>query len=94
VGSGRDEREKPPVGPLVFTSRVGPHSSALLKASTDGKVMSGRVEFHGSEVRLELTNAMVASYQVSAAGEGQTESWTLDVESIRHLAPQPDNGEP
>lgn len=89
-GRGGRQRDKAPGGELIVTSKVGPHSSALLRASTDGTRMDGRVEFNGRELRLELANAVVAAYNVSTADGGKTESWTLDVESIEFATPQPE----
>jgi type VI protein secretion system component Hcp len=88
-GSGGRRREKPAGGQLTFTSRVGPHSSALFRASTEGKGMNGQVDFP-TALHLELSNAIVSSYQVSRADDGDTETWTLDVESIEFVARQPE----
>lgn len=91
-GPGGGGKGKPPVGELILTSRVGPHSSALLRASADGRAMDGRVEFRGDDLRLELTKAIVASYQVSTVDEGRTEHWTLDAEAVEFVTRQPEGG--
>ena len=39
---------------------------------------------------LELSNALVSSYQVSKADDGDTETWTLEVESIEFVTRQPE----
>ena len=88
-GSGGRRREKPAGGQLTFTSRVGPHSSALVRASAEGKGMNGRVDFPGG-LHLELSNALVSSYQVSKADDGDTETWTIEVESIEFVTRQPE----
>jgi hypothetical protein len=51
--------------------------------------MNGQVDFP-TALHLELSNAIVSSYQVSRADDGDTETWTLDVESIEFVARQPE----
>ena len=92
VGTGSSSRrrrdEKPAGGQLTFTSKIGPHSTGLVRASAEGRKSNGRVDYPG--LRLELSNAVVSSYQASKIEGRETETWTLEVESIEFVTRQPE----
>jgi hypothetical protein len=84
-GRGRQEDdEKDTSGEIVLSSRVGKHSTALFKASLDGKPMTVEVVIEGSggSVRLELMGAMISSYSTGSGGGEEIETWTLNFKSM------------
>jgi hypothetical protein len=87
AGRGREDEKAPTVREMVFSSRVGEHSSKLFKATIDGKPMEVEVIVPRgkSTLRLKLKGAIVSNYSTSGAGgEGDSaiESWTLNFESV------------
>lgn len=93
-GSGGRRPERSTRGEIQITSKGGAHSPALHRASMEGTAMSGRVDFADPGFHVLLTNAIVASFHVSASQEAHDESWTLDVESIEFVTQEPDGGGP
>jgi Type VI secretion system effector, Hcp len=86
-GPGRrreKDDEKDTSGEIVVSSRVGKHSTALFKASLDGKPMTVEVVIAGSagSVRLELKGAMISSYSAGSGGGEEIETWTLNFKSM------------
>ena len=81
---GKDD-EQDTSGEIVVSSRVGKHTSALFKASVDGKPMTVEVVIEGSEgsVRLELKGAMISSYSTGSGGGEEIETWTLNFQSMK-----------
>jgi type VI protein secretion system component Hcp len=68
-------------------SRGGDHSTALFKASLDGKAADVEV-FMPSEkatIVLKLTNALVSSYSTSGDGGEAVESWTLNFSAVEFV---------
>lgn len=79
-GSREEPEEKLPKE-ILFTSKVGEHSDALMRAMVQGDVRNVEVILpQGS--RLKLKGAIVASYNVSSGGDQPTESWSLSFESM------------
>ena len=84
-GSGSDrEGGAPSLSEVVITSLPGEHSTALFRASLEGKGADVDVIFESGKESLviHLTNAMVTNYSLSGGGERQIESWSLSFTGI------------
>src|SRR5215210_621487 len=84
TGSGR-EGGAPAISEIVITSLQGEHSTALFRASLDGKGADVEVILESGKQKmvLKLKNALVSSYSVSGhGGDKPLESWTLNFTAI------------
>jgi hypothetical protein len=79
-------REKPVTSREVnVMSKQGEHSSALQRASLDGKPFEAEILI-GDKVRLKLHKALISSFSMSGhGGEGPMDSWVLNAESIEFI---------
>jgi hypothetical protein len=79
-------REKPVTTREVnVMSKQGAHSSALQRASIDGKPFEVELLI-GDKVRVKLHKAMISSFSMSGhGGDGPMDSWTLNAESIEFI---------
>ena len=79
-------REKPVTTREVnVMSKQGDHSSALQRASIDGKPFEVELLI-GDKVRVKLHKAMISSFSMSGhGGDGPMDSWTLNAESIEFV---------
>jgi hypothetical protein len=85
--TGRGEEGKAPTPQeIVFSSKVGEHSTKLNKAVLDGQPMEVEVILPagGSTLRLKLKGAIVSSYSTSGGEGSATETWALNVQSLEH----------
>jgi hypothetical protein len=92
AGPGSGKGREMFAGQLIVTAKVGPHSAAIARANVDGRAMDGVIEF-GSGLRIKLTKAMVASYQVSGGDREASETWTLDAQGVEFVTRQPETEE-
>ncbi len=79
-------REKPVTSREVnVMSKQGEHSSALQRASLDGKPFEAEILI-GDKVRVKLHKALISSFSMSGhGGEGPMDSWVLNAESIEFV---------
>jgi hypothetical protein len=81
---GREEKgeKKDTSGEIVVTSKAGPHSQKLFKASLEGRPMTVEIVIAGSQAgfRLVLKGAIITSFSVHE----EFESWTLHFEEMEH----------
>jgi hypothetical protein len=79
-------REKPVTTREVnVMSKQGDHSSALQRASIDGKPFEVELLI-GDKVRVKLHKAIISSFSMSGhGGDGPMDSWTLNAESIEFV---------
>jgi hypothetical protein len=90
TGSGSDrEGGAASVSEVVITSLQGEHSTALFKASLDGKGADVEVILErGKEtIVIELTNALVTHYAPNANDHPPRETWTLNATGIKFRRP-------
>ncbi len=81
-GGGRPTgREQNRPSDVTFTSKVGRHSSDLMRQMLQGKAQDLEVFIGGTKFKLK--GAMVSSYSTGAGGEQDaTESWTVNFQAI------------
>ena len=78
-GGGRPGEDQP--SEITFTSKVGAHSSDLMRASLQGKAQDVEVFMGGMKIKLK--GAMVSSYSTSSGHEKEPmESWTLNFQGV------------
>ncbi|MGH9132367.1 MAG: hypothetical protein ACRDZZ_00405 [Ilumatobacteraceae bacterium] len=87
--TGRDPEETPkegelPGGEMYFSSRMGPHSTLLARASFEGETRDVEVIVPTAKgrMRLVLKGAIISSYSVGSGTADAVESWSLDFESM------------
>ena len=82
----REEIGKNQPREILFISKTGDHSSALMRAMLQGEAKEVEVIWPqgsgGAVMRLRLKGALVSSYNVSTGGDEPTESWSLNFEAI------------
>jgi type VI protein secretion system component Hcp len=85
--AGRREPAAPTFTEIHFTSRVGEHSTALFKASLDGKGADVEVFMPSGKTALvlKLSNALVSSYSTSGDRGEAFESWTLNFSAVEFV---------
>jgi hypothetical protein len=76
----KGEEEESKSGDVAVTSKAGDHSTALIRASFDGKAMDVELILAGSggNLRFRLKNATINDYAVSE----DNEVWTISYASI------------
>jgi hypothetical protein len=80
-GGGPPGRGEDRPSEITFTSKVGDHSSDLMRQALEGKAQDVDV-FFGS-TKFKLRGAMVSGYTTGAGGEKEPlESWTLNFQAI------------
>jgi hypothetical protein len=81
-GGGRPTgREQNRPSDVTFTSKVGDHSSDLMRQMLQGKAQDLEVFIGGT--RFTLKGAMVSSYTTGAGGEQDAmETWTVNFQAI------------
>jgi hypothetical protein len=87
-GRGQDRPSE-----ITFTSKVGDHSSDLMRQALEGKAHDVEV-FFGS-TKFKLKGAMVSSYTTGAGGEKEPlETWTLNFQAIEFEGQKDGDAEP
>jgi hypothetical protein len=87
-GGGQDRPSE-----VTFTSKVGDHSSDLMRQALEGKAQD--VEVFLSGTKFKLKGAMVSSYSTGAGGENEPlESWTLNFQAIEFEGQKDGDAEP
>ena len=78
-GGPRPREDQP--SEITFTSKVGDHSSDLMRQALQGKAQDVEVFFGGTKFKLK--GAMVSSYTTGAGGETEPhETWTLNFQAV------------
>ena len=92
-GDGGAGSGKPPaVREVVLSSKVGEHSTKLMRASVEGQVMDVEIILPAKEgaVRIKLKGAIVSQYSTGGRGEDRgTEVWTLNFQAIEQTSEAP-----
>jgi hypothetical protein len=85
--SGSKDHDSPKE--MLFTSKVGPHSTMLWQSSLwgEGKDVEVISPTRGGTLRIKLKKALVSSYTVAGGGDEPIETWTLTAESITFETP-------
>jgi hypothetical protein len=93
-GGGRPSgREQNRPSDVTFTSKVGKHSSDLMRQMLQGKAQDLEVFIGGTKFKLK--GAMVSSYSTGAGGEQDAmESWTVNFQAIEFEGQKDGDAEP
>ena len=89
-GSGGHGGDQPQVSEIQFSSKIGPHSTDLFRATLSGEAHDAEIVYptKDGELRIKLKGAMVSSYSVSGDGKDAMESWTLNFTGIEFKKPK------
>ena len=89
-GPGGHGGGQPQVTEMQFTSKIGPHSNDLFRATLSGEARDAEIVYptKDGELRIKLRGAMVSSYSVSGGDKDAMESWTLNFTGVEFKKPK------
>ena len=92
-GPGGHGGGQPQVTEMQLSSKVGPHSTDLFRATLSGEAHDAEIVYptKDGELRIKLKGAMVSSYSMSGEGKDAIESWTLNFTGIEFKKPKDDD---
>jgi len=88
-GAGGHGGGQSQVTEMQFSSKVGPHSNDLLRATLSGEAHDAEIVYptKDGELRIKLKGAMVSNYSMSGEGKDAMESWTLNFTGVEFKRP-------
>ena len=91
-GAGGHGGGQPQVTEMQFSSKIGPHSNDLFRATLSGEAHDAEIVYptQDGELRIKLKGAMVSSYSMSGEGKDAMESWTLNFTGVEFKRPKDD----
>jgi len=91
-GAGGHGGGQPQVTEMHFSSKIGPHSNDLFRATLSGEAHDAEIVYPSKdgELRIKLKGAMVSSYSMSGEGKDAMESWTLNFTGVEFKRPKDD----
>jgi len=89
-GPGGHGGGQPQVTDMQFSSKIGPHSTDLFRATLSGEAHDAEIVYptKDGELRIKLKGAIVASYSTSGEGKDVMESWTLNFTGVEFARPK------
>lgn len=89
-GAGGHGGGQPHVTEMQFSSKIGPHSNDLSRATLSGEAHDAEIVYptEDGELRIKLKAAIVASYSMSGEGKDAMESWTLNFTGVEFKRPK------
>ena len=89
-GPGGHGGGQPQVSEMQLSSKIGPHSNDLFRATLSGEAHDAEIVYptKDGELRIKLKGAMVSSYSTSGEGKDAMESWTLNFTGVEFKKPK------
>jgi type VI protein secretion system component Hcp len=89
-GPGGHGGGQPQVTEMQFSSKIGPHSNDLFRATLSGEAHDAEIVYptKDGELRIKLKGAMVSSYSMSGEGKDAMESWSLNFTAVEFKRPE------
>jgi type VI protein secretion system component Hcp len=89
-GAGGHGGGRPQVTEMQLSSKLGPHSNDLFRATLSGEPHDAEIVYltKDGELRVKFQGAIVSSYSTSGAGKDAMESWTLNFTGVEFKRPK------